>query len=77
MFCKTCGIELSSERLEAKPDAEECVPCVAKQGDVLMYRGRMIFSHKTAGELEIVSKQTLDDINRIDRRGYKRPSNLS
>lgn len=26
-YCKTCGIEISLERLEARPTADECIDC--------------------------------------------------
>ena len=51
--CITCSLPLPRARLEAMPDAVQCVTCVALAGDDPPVRGRMIWSHKTAPELEI------------------------
>ena len=72
MNCVSCNQPLSKERLEAKSDAKKCVPCTIKDGDVDTYCGHLIFAHKTGGELEIVDKKTLENLNRLDPRGYKK-----
>lgn len=72
MNCNSCNQPLSSERLEAVPDAVFCVPCLIKRGDVPAKKGYMYFCHKTAGEIEIVDDKTLREMNRLDRRGYNK-----
>ena len=72
MNCVRCGNPLSPERMEALPGAVTCVPCVKASGDVPTRMGYMVFDHKTAGNINIVSQKQLDNINRLDRRGYKR-----
>jgi hypothetical protein len=32
--CVVCGQQIPAKRLEAKPNARECVPCLEKAGDV-------------------------------------------
>jgi hypothetical protein len=51
--CITCLKPLSKERLKAMPDAVQCVQCVSLAGDEPRIRGRMVWSHKTAPEIEI------------------------
>lgn len=70
MNCVVCDKPIPPERLEALPGATKCVPCVIKGGDVPAKVGHMVYNHKTAGEIEIVSRAQLEEINRMDPRGY-------
>lgn len=70
MNCERCEKPIPPERLEAKPDATMCVTCLMAEGDEPMIQGHMVYSHKTAGEIQLVSRAQLDDINRLDPRGY-------
>lgn len=72
MNCASCDKPIPPERLEALPNATRCVPCVVKDGDVPHKVGRMSYSHKTAGEIEIMDSHTLAEMNRLDPRGYNK-----
>ena len=47
--CLDCGEPIAEIRLAAVPDAEYCVRCADRHTEPV--RCRMIFSHKTGGEL--------------------------
>ena len=51
MNCFDCGNEISVARLNAVPDTEYCVGCADKNAPPFV--ARMIYSHKTAGEVFI------------------------
>lgn len=70
MNCLKCDKPIPPERLEAMPDASMCVPCLMSEGDVPVPKGRMVYSHKTAGEIEILPAQLYERINELDPRGY-------
>lgn len=72
MDCIRCNKPIPPARLEAVPGTAFCAPCKEATGDEPPRLGRMRFDHKTGGELEIVSKETLQELTRLDRRGYKR-----
>lgn len=72
MDCEACEKPIPAERLEANPKATMCVPCLLKAGDIPRKVGRMSYSHKTAGEIDIMDEKTLEDMNRLDPRGYNK-----
>jgi hypothetical protein len=72
ILCQNCNKQIPFERLEAKPDAKLCVPCVVETGAEPEYMGVMVFSCKTAGEVSLVNRSQYEEINRLDPRGYKR-----
>jgi hypothetical protein len=74
-LCSECGEPIPKARLEAMPNTTLCVPCKVALGDEPPKLGHMVFNHKTGGVCEIVSPQTLNEINRLDRRGYKHRHN--
>ena len=45
----------------------ECVGC----SDEEKYSAHQVYPHKTGGYVQVVDSQTYQDLNRIDRRGYK------
>ena len=51
MNCFDCGNKIPPARLQAVPDAEYCVNCADKHAPPIV--ARMIYSHKTAGEVFI------------------------
>ena len=51
MNCLDCGNKIPPARLQAVPDAEYCVKCADKHAAPIV--ARMIYSHKTAGEVFI------------------------
>lgn len=70
MNCARCDKPIPPERLEALPDTKLCVPCVMKDGDVPMKKGRMAFDCKTNGEIDILSPEAYERLNDLDPRGY-------
>ncbi len=51
MKCFDCGDRISVARLNAVPDTNYCVECADKHAPPVV--ARMIYSHKTAGEVFI------------------------
>ena len=51
MKCLDCGDTISAARLNAVPDTNYCVECADKHAPPVV--ARMIYSHKTAGEVFI------------------------
>ena len=67
MKCFDCGQDIPEARIKAMPDTEYCVQCVDKHTEPIV--GRMIYSHKTAGELVFASGK--ENIRRLNRE-YER-----
>ncbi len=63
MKCFDCQMEISEARLQAVPDTEYCVNCIDNHTERVV--GRMIYSHKTAGELVFASGK--ENIRRLNR----------
>lgn len=70
MNCVRCDKPIPPERLEALPDATMCVPCLVAEGDVPTVRGRMVFDHKTAPDMQIMPAKLYERLNDMDPRGY-------
>ena len=51
MNCLDCNNEIPEARLQAVPDAEYCVNCTDTHAPPMV--ARMIYNHKTAGEVFI------------------------
>ncbi len=67
MRCKDCQAEIPPARLDAVPGTEYCVRCVRDHTPRVM--GRMIWPHKTGGELIIAIGD--ENIRRLNRE-YER-----
>lgn len=63
MNCFDCGNDISPVRMQAMPDTEYCVGCADKHTEPIV--GRMIYSHKTAGEL--VFARGKENVRRLNR----------
>ncbi len=61
--CSDCFSDIPPARLEAVPHTEYCVKCADKHNPPV--RARMIYSHKTAGELFIATGK--ENIRRLER----------
>lgn len=61
--CEDCGNEIPTARLEFLPDAKHCVKCSDKH--TFKYHARIIYSHKTAGELFVA--RTSQGAQRLER----------
>ena len=63
MRCLDCGTQITEARMQAMPDTDYCVRCADKHTEPVV--GRMIYSHKTAGEL--VFAKGKENIRRLNR----------
>ena len=63
MNCNDCENPIAPARLEALPDTNYCVKCADNHTERVV--GRMIYSHKTAGELVFASGK--ENIRRLNR----------
>ena len=63
MHCLDCGTQITEARMQAMPDTDYCVQCADKHTEPVV--GRMIYSHKTAGEL--VFAKGKENIRRLNR----------
>ena len=50
--CSDCQAELSSARLQAVPNAAQCVECLAGRGDVDRYKDKLRSAFNRAPELQ-------------------------
>lgn len=66
--CIDCGQPIPWERFSLLPFTLHCVDC----SSVEPVRGRLVYSHKTAPELNVVSKEEFQTLQRLDRRGKQR-----
>ena len=67
MNCFDCGIVIPEARLNAVPDTNYCVNCADKHA--LPFVARMVYSHKTAGEVFIAKGK--ENVRRLNRE-YER-----
>jgi len=61
--CYDCGDTIPEGRLEIYPDTEYCVKC--SDNHTFKYEARMIYPHKTGGELFI--SRTKEGARRLER----------
>lgn len=62
--CLRCGSPIDPLRLELLPNADTCVKCSGEVKKV----GIMAFSHKTGGEVNVMTQEQFEDIKRLDRK---------
>jgi RNA polymerase-binding transcription factor DksA len=55
MICKVCSKGIEIERLSILPNTVFCAPCAQKYSTVKPYKGVNIYSHKTGGELQVMT----------------------
>ena len=63
MECRICGIDIPTARIEAIPATTTCVKC----SSVKSGHGFMVFSHKTAPELVMISPDDTESIRQAQR----------
>ena len=63
MNCGICSAEIPKERIEAIPGTTTCVKC----SSVKSVHGFMVFSHKTAPELVMISPDDTESIRQAQR----------
>ena len=65
MRCKLCSNLIPTVRTEMGYTV--CVTCSTEEKKL----GHIIYPHKTGAYIQVVDKETHDNLNRLDRRGYK------
>lgn len=55
MNCKVCLNIIEPERLNILPNTVFCALCAQKYSNVKPYKGVNIYSHKTGGELQVMT----------------------
>ena len=63
--CSRCDVKVPQARIDMGYTI--CVKCSTEQKKM----GHVIYPHKTGGYVQVVDSETYQDLNRIDRRGYK------
>ena len=63
--CSRCDVEVPQARIDMGYTI--CVKCSTEEKKM----GHVIYPHKTGGYVQVVDSETYQDLNRIDRRGYK------
>ena len=66
MKCSRCNTNVPNERSELGYTI--CTKCSVEEKKV----GHIIYPHKTGAYVQVVSKSTQDNLNKLDRRGYRR-----
>ena len=61
--CKKCDVNIPKARLEMGYDV--CVNCSTEQKKV----GHVIYPHKTGAYIQVMDRDTRDNLDRLDRRG--------
>jgi len=61
MNCRTCQNSIETERLEVLPNTLFCSACAHKHNVVQPRLGRMVFSHKTGAEIQIMSPKSFKE----------------
>jgi len=65
MNCSMCSSEIPQGRLDMGYTI--CTNCSTEEKKV----GHIIYPHKTGAYIQVVDKKTHENLNRLDRRGYK------
>jgi len=63
--CSRCSSKVPKARIDMGYTI--CINCSTEQKKM----GHVIYPHKTGGYVQVVDSETYQDLNRIDRRGYK------
>ena len=66
MKCSRCNTKVPNERRELGYTI--CTNCSVEEKKV----GHIIYPHKTGAYVQVVSKSTQNNLNKLDRRGYRR-----
>jgi hypothetical protein len=70
MNCLSCKLSIETERLEVLPETKVC-SCCAKRGmdQKPKPKGVMVFGHKTAGAIQIISEDAHKEWKRYNPYG--------
>ena len=63
--CSRCDVKVPQARIDMGYTI--CIKCSTEEKKM----GHVIYPHKTGGYVQVVDSETYQDLNRIDRRGYK------
>ena len=63
--CSRCDVKVPQARIDMGYTI--CTKCSTEEKKM----GHVIYPHKTGGYVQVVDSETYQDLNRIDRRGYK------
>ncbi len=63
--CIGCGGFISYERIIAIPGTRTCTKCSSTP----KVMGKNVFAHKTGSEIQVMSPETWNTLQRLDRRG--------
>ena len=63
--CSRCDVKVPQARIDTGYTI--CIKCSTEEKKM----GHVIYPHKTGGYVQVVDSETYQDLNRIDRRGYK------
>ena len=69
MLCLNCNNHIESDRLIIVPDTKVCAICASKYKRTEKPRGIMVWGHKTAGEIQIVSNENFREYRRHNPYG--------
>ena len=65
MKCSMCSVDIPQGRIDMGYTI--CTNCSTEEKKV----GHIIYPHKTGAYIQVVDKKTHENLNRLDRRGYK------
>ena len=61
MNCRVCNNAIEPERLEVLPSTVCCSACAHKHNFIKPRLGRMVYSHKTGSEIQIMSPKSFSE----------------
>ena len=69
MICANCDSLVEDERLQMLPQTRVCASCARQYVKLKPKKGIMIYGHKTAGEMQVVSVDCFKDYRRLNPYG--------
>ena len=69
MICCNCNDIIEQERLDIVPNTRVCSLCARQYVNVPRPKGIMVWGHKTAGEIQIVSQENFSEYRRHNPYG--------
>lgn len=70
MKCSCCNFEIEIDRLEVLPNTTVCISCARKGiGQPAKSMGVMVWGHKTAGSIQIISQDAFKDWRKYNPHG--------
>jgi len=69
VICANCDSLVEDERLQMLPLTRVCASCARQYVKLKPRKGIMIYGHKTAGEMQVVSVENFRDYRRLNPYG--------